>query len=37
VGARAGQDIIKMAVIVITLVGLILTQVGIDVASWFSL
>jgi hypothetical protein len=37
VGAIAGQDIIKMAVIVITLVGLILTQVGIDVASWFSL
>jgi hypothetical protein len=37
VGAIAGQDIIKMAVIVITLIGVILTQVGIDVASWFSI
>ena len=37
VGAIAGQDIIKMAVLIITLVGVILTQVGIDVASWFNI
>jgi hypothetical protein len=37
VGAIAGQDIIKLAVLIITVLGVILTQVGIDVASWFSI
>lgn len=36
-GAIAGQDLIKMAVLVITVIGLLLTQVGVDVASWFSI
>ncbi len=36
-GAIAGQDILKMAVLVITVIGLLLTQVGVDVASWFSI
>jgi hypothetical protein len=37
VGAIAGQDWIKMAILVITVIGVILTQLGIDVASWFSI
>ena len=36
-GAIAGQDILKMAVLVITVIGLLLRQVGEDVASWFSI
>ncbi len=34
-GAIAGQDLIKVAVLVITVLGLLLTQVGVDVAGWF--
>ncbi len=36
-GAIAGQDLIKLAVLVITVVGVLLTQVGVDVASWFNI
>ncbi len=36
-GAIAGQDLIKVAVLIITVVGVLLTQVGVDVASWFNI
>ena len=37
VGAIAGQDIIKIAVLIIMLIGVLLTQVGIDVGSLFTI
>jgi len=37
IGAIAGQDLIKLGILLIMLVGVLLTQVGIDVGSLFTI
>ncbi len=36
-GAIAGQYLLQLDVLIMTVVGVLLTQVGVDVASWFSI
>ena len=36
-GAIAGQDILKVAVLILTIIGVLLTQAGIDFASFFNI